>query len=178
MQRLRALHPILFHPTRIGPAKRSTSIIANVTARRIRKPSGRWSSRSAARTVGIHSLWRGPFGGVDGPRGRWCRTAPGAGGIHAGSTRAKLDFWRVEEIDRGKLLRLRAEMKVPGGAWLELRVSEGPAGADGRPVVPTSINARSSSLAGSRVGRTGIRSCLSTESSSRDDHQHHRCRRA
>ena len=25
-------------------------------------------------------------------------------------------------------------MKVPGGAWLELRVSEGPAGADGRPV--------------------------------------------
>jgi uncharacterized protein YbjT (DUF2867 family) len=34
-----------------------------------------------------------------------------------------LDFWRVEEIDRGRLLRLRAEMRVPGGAWLELRVS-------------------------------------------------------
>ncbi|WP_367133936.1 SDR family oxidoreductase [Saccharothrix sp. HUAS TT1] len=34
-----------------------------------------------------------------------------------------LDFWRVEEIDRGRLLRLRAEMRVPGLAWLELRVA-------------------------------------------------------
>ncbi|WP_107987449.1 SDR family oxidoreductase [Rhodococcus sp. OK519] len=33
-----------------------------------------------------------------------------------------LDFWRVEEIDRGRLLRLRAEMRTPGGAWLEWRV--------------------------------------------------------
>jgi len=30
-----------------------------------------------------------------------------------------LDFWRVEEVERPKLLRLRAEMKVPGRAWLE-----------------------------------------------------------
>ncbi|SES42920.1 SDR family oxidoreductase [Lentzea albida] len=34
-----------------------------------------------------------------------------------------LDWWRVEEIERGSLLRLRAEMKVPGKAWLELRVA-------------------------------------------------------
>jgi uncharacterized protein YbjT (DUF2867 family) len=34
-----------------------------------------------------------------------------------------LDWWRVEEIDRGRLLRLRAEMRVPGSAWLELRVA-------------------------------------------------------
>jgi hypothetical protein len=33
-----------------------------------------------------------------------------------------LDWWRVEEVERGSLLRLRAEMRVPGGAWLELRV--------------------------------------------------------
>ncbi|MCX5202325.1 SDR family oxidoreductase [Streptomyces sp. NBC_00237] len=33
-----------------------------------------------------------------------------------------LDFWRVEEIEAGKLLRLRAEMRVPGLAWLELGV--------------------------------------------------------
>jgi len=33
-----------------------------------------------------------------------------------------LDFWRVEEIVDGQLLRLRAEMKVPGAAWLELSV--------------------------------------------------------
>lgn len=38
-----------------------------------------------------------------------------------------LDFWRVEELVPGSLLRLRAEMKVPGLAWLELRVvPEGP----------------------------------------------------
>ena len=31
-----------------------------------------------------------------------------------------LDWWRVEEITPGALLRLRAEMKVPGRAWLEM----------------------------------------------------------
>ncbi|WNF25625.1 SDR family oxidoreductase [Streptomyces sp. C11-1] len=31
-----------------------------------------------------------------------------------------LDFWRVEEIVPGELLRLRAEMRLPGLAWLEL----------------------------------------------------------
>lgn len=33
-----------------------------------------------------------------------------------------LDWWRVEKLDRGHFLRLRAEMKVPGLAWLELSV--------------------------------------------------------
>ena len=30
-----------------------------------------------------------------------------------------LDFWRVEAVEPGRLLRLRAEMKVPGAAWLQ-----------------------------------------------------------
>lgn len=30
-----------------------------------------------------------------------------------------VDFWRVEEVERPETLRLRAEMKVPGRAWLE-----------------------------------------------------------
>jgi uncharacterized protein YbjT (DUF2867 family) len=30
-----------------------------------------------------------------------------------------VDFWRVEEVDPPRLLRLRAEMKVPGQAWLQ-----------------------------------------------------------
>jgi uncharacterized protein YbjT (DUF2867 family) len=34
-----------------------------------------------------------------------------------------LDFWRVEAIDRGSFLRLRAEMKMPGLGWLEMRVA-------------------------------------------------------
>jgi len=42
-----------------------------------------------------------------------------------------LDFWRVEEIVDGQLLRLRAEMKLPGAAWLELGVEE----RDGRTVL-------------------------------------------
>ncbi len=33
-----------------------------------------------------------------------------------------LDFWRVERIEKDKLLRLRAEMKVPGRAWLQWEV--------------------------------------------------------
>jgi uncharacterized protein YbjT (DUF2867 family) len=33
-----------------------------------------------------------------------------------------LDFWRVEEIRRPELLRLRAEMKVPGRAWLQFEI--------------------------------------------------------
>ncbi len=32
-----------------------------------------------------------------------------------------LDFWRVEAVEPDRLLRLRAEMKVPGRAWLEFR---------------------------------------------------------
>ncbi len=39
-----------------------------------------------------------------------------------------LDFWRVEELDRGRFLRLRAEMKVPGLAWLEMTAEPDPAG--------------------------------------------------
>ncbi|MEU0564877.1 SDR family oxidoreductase [Nonomuraea sp. NPDC005983] len=34
-----------------------------------------------------------------------------------------VDFWRVEEVEPGRLLRLRAEMRLPGLAWLELSQS-------------------------------------------------------
>lgn len=40
-----------------------------------------------------------------------------------------LDFWRVEERVRPTLLRLRAEMKLPGRAWLEWSIE--PDGPDG-----------------------------------------------
>jgi uncharacterized protein YbjT (DUF2867 family) len=36
-----------------------------------------------------------------------------------------LDWWRVEYLDPPRLLRLRAEMKLPGRAWLELGVEPG-----------------------------------------------------
>ena len=35
-----------------------------------------------------------------------------------------LDFWRVEELDRGVRLKLYAEMVLPGKAWLEFTIIE------------------------------------------------------
>ena len=35
-----------------------------------------------------------------------------------------LDFWRVEALEPDRLVRLRAEMKLPGRAWLQFRVWE------------------------------------------------------
>jgi len=35
-----------------------------------------------------------------------------------------VDFWRVESVERNKLLRLRAEMKLPGQAWLEFAIEQ------------------------------------------------------
>ena len=39
-----------------------------------------------------------------------------------------VDFWRVEAVERGRLVRLRAEMRLPGEAWLEWRIVPGPDG--------------------------------------------------
>jgi uncharacterized protein YndB with AHSA1/START domain len=47
-----------------------------------------------------------------------------------------VDFWRVETVDRPRLLRLRAEMKMPGKAWLEfMAIPEG----DGTRLVQTAL---------------------------------------
>ncbi|GGI85085.1 SDR family oxidoreductase [Pseudarthrobacter scleromae] len=48
---------------------------------------------------------------------------------HTLATGEVVDWWRVERIDRGKLLRLRAEMRAPGRAWLELSVEPDGAGS-------------------------------------------------
>jgi uncharacterized protein YbjT (DUF2867 family) len=40
-----------------------------------------------------------------------------------------LDFWRVESVEPGRALRLRAEMKVPGRAWLVFECEPDPADA-------------------------------------------------
>ena len=33
-----------------------------------------------------------------------------------------IDCWRVETIERGRLLRLAAEMRLPGRAWLQFEL--------------------------------------------------------
>jgi uncharacterized protein YbjT (DUF2867 family) len=40
-----------------------------------------------------------------------------------------LDFWRVEEYVPSRILRLFAEMKIPGRAWLQFEVESAPIGA-------------------------------------------------
>jgi hypothetical protein len=54
------------------------------------------------------------MGGVGMRRGRRDPDAPAVGDT--------LDFWRVEAYEPGRRLRLAAEMKLPGRAWLEFDV--------------------------------------------------------
>ena len=68
------------------------------------------------------------MGGVGMRRGRRDPDAPAVGDT--------LDFWRVEAYEPGRRLRLAAEMKVPGRAWLEFEVV--PA-ADGAVVHQTAV---------------------------------------
>ena len=61
------------------------------------------------------------LGGVGMRRGRRHPTK-----VHPGDS---LDFWRVEAVESGRLLRLQAEMKVPGRAWLQFEVEPREAGS-------------------------------------------------
>ena len=36
-----------------------------------------------------------------------------------------VDFWRVERLEKGRLMRLAAEMKIPGRLWLQFEVDPG-----------------------------------------------------
>ncbi len=56
------------------------------------------------------------FGGVGMRLGRRSATD-----VHIGEP---IDFWRVEAVEKNRLLRLRAEMKLPGNAWLQFKVDE------------------------------------------------------
>ncbi|AAT89370.1 NAD(P)-dependent oxidoreductase [Leifsonia xyli subsp. xyli] len=85
------------------------------------------------------SVWR-VIEGIGGDRGwysfplawalrGWMDKLAGGVGLRRGrrdadrlQTGDALDWWRVERLERGSHLRLRAEMRVPGRAWLELSV--------------------------------------------------------
>ncbi len=58
------------------------------------------------------------FGGVGSGRGR-----RNPDDVHVGDA---VDFWRVEKVEAGRLLRLRAEMKMFGPGWLEFEAQPGP----------------------------------------------------
>jgi len=78
--------------------------------RRIGGGTGWYFGNTLWRIRGLIDLM---MGGVGMRRGRPDPETP-----FPGST---LDFWRVESYEPGKRLRLFAEMKVPGRAWLEFR---------------------------------------------------------
>ncbi len=63
-------------------------------------------------------------------RGMVDRILFGVGSVRGRKSHSKLkthdviDFWRVEDIKKDALLLLRAEMKLPGKAWLEFIIDE------------------------------------------------------
>lgn len=61
----------------------------------------------------------------------WIDLLLGGEGLHQGrqdpeklSVGDRVDCWRVESFEENRLLRLAAEMKVPGRAWLEFEVED------------------------------------------------------
>ncbi|MGY0060165.1 DUF2867 domain-containing protein [Streptomyces sp. LZ34] len=65
----------------------------------------------------------------------WLDTVVGGAGLHLGRREAaplragdRLRFWRVEEVEPRRRLRLRSELPLPGPAWLEISVGEDGAG--------------------------------------------------
>lgn len=68
---------------------------------------------------GLRGLMDLLLGGVGIRRGRK------SDALHVGDV---VDCWRVEAIEENKRLRLHAEMKLPGRAWLEFEVEPAPGG--------------------------------------------------
>ncbi|WP_426626344.1 SDR family oxidoreductase [Leifsonia sp. McL0607] len=95
--------------------------------------------RERASSASAEEVWR-VVEGIGGERGwysfplawalqGWADKVAGGVGLRRGRRHADrlqtgdaLDWWRVEQLERGSALRLRAEMRVPGRAWLELGV--------------------------------------------------------
>jgi len=98
--------------------------------------------RERTSTASPEALWR-VIEGIGGERGwysfplawalrGWADKLVGGVGLNRGrrdadrlQTGDAVDWWRVEHLVRGRELRLRAEMRVPGPAWLELSSSPG-----------------------------------------------------
>ncbi len=118
-------------PERYGGARHGKRL---VDSRAIRVPVSAARAFRPIRRIGGatgwyfgNSLWRLRgfvdllVGGVGVRRGRRDPETPTVG--------SALDFWRVEAYEPDRLLRLRAEMKLPGRAWLQFEVDENESGS-------------------------------------------------
>lgn len=92
--------------------------VAFVPIRRIGGRRGWYYANVLWRLRGLLDL---PFGGAGTRRGR-----RDPDDLLPGDT---VDFWRVEAIEPDRLLRLTAEMSLPGRAWLQFEVEEQPGGS-------------------------------------------------
>ncbi len=83
--------------------------------------AGARAGTTATRLWRLRGLLDLPFGGAGTRRGR-------RDPVHLlpGDT---VDFWRVEAIEPNRLLRLAAEMSLPGRAWLQFEVEPSPGGS-------------------------------------------------
>ncbi|MFM8644441.1 MAG: DUF2867 domain-containing protein, partial [Actinomycetota bacterium] len=93
-------------------------------------------------------LWRlrgrvdSVFGGVGMRRGRRDQ--------HVLRVGDPLDFWRIADVQDGEALLLRAEMRLPGQAWLEFRLSKIVSASGG------TVDGTASSTAGTHVVQRAI----------------------
>jgi uncharacterized protein YbjT (DUF2867 family) len=101
--------------------------------------------RSLVLDVPAPAIFRA-YAGVGGARGwlfmdwawairGWMDKAIGGVGIRRGRRHPddirsgeSLDFWRVEAVEKDRLMRLRAEMRIPGKAWLQFESTPLPHG--------------------------------------------------
>lgn len=97
---------------------RASAAAAFAAVRRIGGATGWYYGNWLWRVRGFIDL---VFGGVGMRRGRRHPEQ-----LAVGDT---VDFWRVEAVEPGRRLRLAAEMKLPGRAWLEFEVIPEGAGA-------------------------------------------------
>lgn len=99
-----------FVDSRVAQVNRSAAL-SFAPIRRIGGRTGWYYADWLWRLRGVLDLL---FGGVGMRRGRQNDDVPVGGGT--------LDFWRVEAYEADRKLRLVAEMKLPGRAWLEFEV--------------------------------------------------------
>ncbi len=113
-----------------------------VTSRALRVPRSPAFAFDPIRRIGGHTGWyaTGWFWRI---RGRLDKLRGGAGlrrgrrdhvDLRVGDT---VDFWRVERVEQDRVLRLAAEMKIPGRLWLQFEVT--PDEGDGAQIRQTTV---------------------------------------
>jgi uncharacterized protein YbjT (DUF2867 family) len=122
---LPAAQPLRWSGTAFGRRRVSSRVVqiecpparAFEPIKRIGGTTGWYASDWFWRARGLLDTLRGGIGLRRGRRDH--------GDLRIGDT---IDFWRVERLEADRLLRLNAEMKIPGRLWLQFEVNRTPQG--------------------------------------------------